>query len=58
MTFGSLASYLCQRFGGTVNSRPQLPLLPLGVDQLDLLAQTNDQKSRRLFASLPCVWIK
>ena len=43
--FDRWESYLCDRFGGSVNSRPQLPLLPLGVHQLDLLAQRNDEKS-------------
>ena len=38
--------HLGQRFGGTRAPRPQLPLLPLGVDQDNLLEQRSDQRSR------------
>ena len=38
--------HLSQRFGGTRAPRPQLPLLPLGVDQAALLEQRTDQRSR------------
>ena len=38
--------HLSQRFGGTRTVRPQLPLLPLGVEQTDLLDQRADQRSR------------
>ena len=38
--------HLSHRFGGTRSPRPQLPLLPLGVDQVALLEQRNDQSSR------------
>ena len=38
--------HLSQRFGGTRSPRPQLPLLPLGVDQAALLEQRADQSSR------------
>ena len=38
--------HLSQRFGGTRSPRPQLPLLPLGVDQADLLKQRSDKASR------------
>ena len=38
--------HLSQRFGGTRAPRPQLPLLPLGVDQAALLEQRADQSSR------------
>ena len=39
-------AHLSQRFGGTRAPRPQLPLLPLGVNQEALLDQRNDQRSR------------
>ena len=39
-------AYLSQRFGSSLSTRPQLPLLPLGVDQSDLLEQRADQRSR------------
>ena len=38
--------YLCIRFGVASFTRPQLPLVPLGVDQSDLLSQRADQSSR------------
>ena len=38
--------HLSHRFGGTLAPRPQLPLLPLGVDQNALLEQRCDQRSR------------
>ena len=38
--------HLSKRFGGTRAPRPQLPLLPLGVDQAALLDQRTDQRSR------------
>ena len=38
--------HLSQRFGGTRAPRPQLPLLPLGVDQAALFEQRADQRSR------------
>ena len=38
--------HLCQRFGATRCPRPQLPLIPLGVDQANLLDQRADQRSR------------
>ena len=38
--------HLSQRFGGTRAPRPQLPLLPLGVNQAALLEQRTDQRSR------------
>ena len=38
--------HLCQRFGGTRGPRPQLSLLPLGVDQADLLKHRADQRCR------------
>ena len=38
--------HLSNRFGGTRAPRPQLPLLPLGVDQSALLEQRTDQSSR------------
>ena len=38
--------HLSQRFGATRSPRPQLPLLPLGVDQAHLLEQRADQRSR------------
>ena len=38
--------HLSQRFGATRSPRPQLPLLPLGVDQAHLLEQRSDQRSR------------
>ena len=38
--------HLSQRFGGTRAQLPQLPLLPLGVDQAALLDQRTDQRSR------------
>ena len=37
--------HLCMRFGGTPAPRPQLPLLPLGVDQINLLEQRSDESS-------------
>ena len=40
-------SHLSDRFGGTHSPRPQLPLLPLGVDQEGLLEQRSDQRSRK-----------
>ena len=39
-------AHLIQRFGGTCAPRPQLPLLPLGVDQAALQEQRADQRSR------------
>ena len=39
-------AHLSRRFGGTRKTRPQLPLLPLGVDQADLLDQRSDKRSR------------
>ena len=39
-------SHLSQRFGGSYVPRPQLPLLPLGVDQKNLQEQRADQGSR------------
>ena len=44
-------SHLSQRFGGTRFPRPQLPLLPLGVDQANLLEQRADQRSRDFLRS-------
>ena len=38
--------HLSQRFGASLPERPQLPVLPLGVDQLDLLDQRSDADSR------------
>lgn len=38
--------YLLHRFGGSRAVRPQLPLLPLGVDQADLFKQRANQESR------------
>ena len=38
--------HLSLRFGGTPPSRPHLPVLPLGVDQEDLLEQRADFNSR------------
>ena len=38
--------HLSQRFGGTHAPQPQLPLLPLGVDQMALLEQRSDQGCR------------
>ena len=38
--------HLSQRFGATRSPRPQLPLIPLGVDQKNLLDQRADQRSR------------
>ena len=38
--------HLSQRFGGTRAPRPQLPLLPLGVDQGALVEKRSDQCSR------------
>ena len=38
--------HLSQRFGATRSPRPQLPLLPLGVDQVNLLDQRADLRSR------------
>ena len=38
--------HLSQRLGGTRFPRPQLPLLPLGVDQAKLQEQRDDQRSR------------
>ncbi len=38
--------HLSQRFGGTRAPRPQLPLLPLGVDRTALQEQRADQRSR------------
>ena len=38
--------HLKSRFGGTRSPRPQLPLLPLGVDQEGMLNQRADQRSR------------
>ena len=38
--------HLSQRFGASLPERPQLPMLPLGVDQLDLLDQRSDADSR------------
>ena len=38
--------HLFKRFGGTRSPRPQLPLLPLGVDQMNLIEQRADQSSR------------
>ena len=39
-------AHLSHRFGGARVPRPQLPLLPLGVDQAALLEQRVDQNSR------------
>ena len=39
--------YIEHRFGGRHFARPQLPLLPLGVDQLNLLQQRANQESRQ-----------
>lgn len=39
-------AHLSHRFGGTRAPRPQLPLLPLGVNQEALLEQRDDQSSR------------
>ena len=39
--------HLLQRFGGSRSPRPQLPVLPLGVDQRGLLEQRADQRSRQ-----------
>ena len=39
-------AHLSYRFGGSRSLRPQLPLLPLGVDQAGLLKQRADQRSR------------
>ena len=39
-------AHLRHRFGGSSSPRPQLPLLPLGVDQANLLEQRADQGSR------------
>ena len=39
-------AHLVNRFGGTCSVRPQLPLLPLGVDQNSLLQQRADLSSR------------
>ena len=39
-------AHLSQRFSGTRSPRPQLPLVPLGVDQSHLLQQRADQHSR------------
>ena len=44
--FDHWEAYLLERFGGTRYLRPQLPLLPLGVNQGHLLAQRSDQRSR------------
>ena len=38
--------HLEKRFGGTLSPRPQLPLIPLGVDQTHLLDQRFDISSR------------
>ena len=38
--------HLTHRFGATRSTRPQLPLLPLGVDQADMLDQRADKRSR------------
>ena len=38
--------HLLQRFGGSSSPRPHLPLLPLGVDQANLLDQREDQRAR------------
>ena len=43
--------HLSKRFGGTRALRPQLPLLPLGVNQGDLLEQRGDQRSRYFLRS-------
>ena len=43
---GSLAGAPQSAFRGTSAPRPQLPLLPLGVDQAALLEQRTDQRSR------------
>ena len=39
-------AHLTHRFGGTRSPRPHLPILPLGVDQADLLKQRTDKRSR------------
>ena len=39
--------HLSKRFGATRAPRPQLPLLPLGVDQVALLEQRADKRSRQ-----------
>jgi D-inositol-3-phosphate glycosyltransferase len=39
--------HLLRRFGGTSCVRPQLPVLPLGVDQANLLEQRSDQRARQ-----------
>lgn len=39
--------HLLQRFGGQCSVRPQLPVLPLGVDQSHLLEQRSDQRARQ-----------
>ena len=43
--------HFIQRFGATRSPRPQLPLLPLGVDQANLLEQRADQRSRSFLRS-------
>lgn len=45
--FDRWQEHLLQRFGGSRCPRPQLPVLPLGVDQGQLLEQRADQGSRR-----------
>lgn len=39
--------HLFQRFGGCDSVRPQLPVLPLGVDQAQLQQQRTDARARR-----------
>ena len=43
--------HLSQRFGAIRVPRPQLPLLPLGVDQAALLDQRADKRSRDFLRS-------
>ena len=45
--FDHWQDYLLHRFGGTRSCRPQLPLLPLGVDQPGLISQRSDISSRK-----------
>ena len=47
--------HLSLRFGGTRSPRPQLPLIPLGVDQSNLLLQRSDLRSRSFLRRQLCL---